>query len=130
MPLVVRITLAPVSRILRMRSRVMSASRLRMFSTKVGIPCAARVQLSAKPSTSWDSIADLPWHLRMLMAPTGYLVRPSARVLLTLITASTAILAKNFDSGPRILEDMEVVAAEMRLSYSMPPTGMVRCFLM
>mmetsp|Transcript_19377 Transcript_19377/g.73261 ORF Transcript_19377/g.73261 Transcript_19377/m.73261 type:complete len:259 (+) Transcript_19377:1371-2147(+) len=53
------------------RCRLKSSSAMRAFSTKVGIPCAARELLSAKPLTSSESSALFPWHFKTWIALTG-----------------------------------------------------------
>mmetsp|Transcript_9423 Transcript_9423/g.20862 ORF Transcript_9423/g.20862 Transcript_9423/m.20862 type:complete len:310 (-) Transcript_9423:411-1340(-) len=147
MPLVVRITLAPASRILWIFSLVMSISLCRISSTclvsvsttctpicslcfcrlksssatltpplrAVGMAGEAREQLRAKPSTSSESRALCPCDFSMWMLPMGHLDLPSLSSF-TVRAARTARSAKNLDSAPMILEDIEVVAALIRFS--------------
>mmetsp|Transcript_22602 Transcript_22602/g.35741 ORF Transcript_22602/g.35741 Transcript_22602/m.35741 type:complete len:280 (-) Transcript_22602:381-1220(-) len=150
MALVVRMTLAPASRIFWIFSLVMSSSRCRMsstsfmsstttwmpicilcfcrlkstmaifaFSTRRGIAWEARTALSANPSTRCDSRELCPWHLSTWIAPTGYRAtwRPfSVLSTRTEVTARTAMSAKKAESDPMILEDMEVLAAFIKIS--------------
>lgn len=147
MPLVVRITFAPDSRIFWIFSLVMSISlclisstclvsvsttctpicilcfcRLKSSSAIFTLPCSAvgiageaRAQLSAKPSTSSESIALLPWLFRMWMLPMGHLALPSFSSF-TVSAAFTASSEKNADSEPMIFEDILVFAALIRFS--------------
>mmetsp|Transcript_16439 Transcript_16439/g.52317 ORF Transcript_16439/g.52317 Transcript_16439/m.52317 type:complete len:250 (+) Transcript_16439:906-1655(+) len=100
---------------IRCRRRSKSRRAILASFTDVGIPWAARVQLSAKPFTSSLSRELRPCALRMLMAPTGNLARPPDSVR-TAVTASTTMLAKKSLSAPMILDDMLVLAALMRCS--------------
>ena len=93
--------------------------------TALGICCDARTPLRAKPSTSSDSSADLPWHLRMWTAVMGYLDLPSELVVFTEVTAFTARSPKKSDSGPRIFEAMEVFAALMSISLPSSVTDVI-----
>mmetsp|Transcript_36208 Transcript_36208/g.86271 ORF Transcript_36208/g.86271 Transcript_36208/m.86271 type:complete len:253 (-) Transcript_36208:69-827(-) len=121
-------------------------------STKVGMPCAALMALMAKPpSIRCDSVDDFPCAFSMCMADSGYLllcffadamaVGPSdmasyparsacVAFILTLLTASTAILAKNSDSFPMIFELMDVLAALIRCSSPRSATLTTISFLM
>mmetsp|Transcript_44606 Transcript_44606/g.137648 ORF Transcript_44606/g.137648 Transcript_44606/m.137648 type:complete len:262 (-) Transcript_44606:438-1223(-) len=80
------------------------------FSTEVGMPCAARHALSAKPLMSIDSLADLPCCFRMPTALRGYVTSPRSLIVLTDIMASTTILEKCSASALRIFDDMDVLA--------------------
>mmetsp|Transcript_19336 Transcript_19336/g.35914 ORF Transcript_19336/g.35914 Transcript_19336/m.35914 type:complete len:271 (-) Transcript_19336:471-1283(-) len=113
--------------------RFMSSMAILAFATVVGMPWAARVTLRANPFTMWDSREDFPWALRMWMAEMGYLkagLPLTVTGILTDLTASTAILEKKTDSGPRILEDIEVLAELIRFWSPRASTGTMRFFLM
>mmetsp|Transcript_36845 Transcript_36845/g.86038 ORF Transcript_36845/g.86038 Transcript_36845/m.86038 type:complete len:265 (-) Transcript_36845:61-855(-) len=103
----------------------------------VGIPCAARVALTANPFTMWDSIDDFPCALRTCTADRGYLYRvpplsaeAATSTIFTDLRASTARCAKKSDSGPRILEDIDVFAELRRFSSPNLSTFTTSSFLM
>mmetsp|Transcript_12966 Transcript_12966/g.15736 ORF Transcript_12966/g.15736 Transcript_12966/m.15736 type:complete len:240 (+) Transcript_12966:1749-2468(+) len=96
----------------------------------VGIPCAARVQFKAYPSTNSLSKLLFPCDFKILIALTGYRTSPLLLSVLTLVIAVTAISAKRSDSGPMIFEDIEVFAALIKSSLVIEVVGIVSSFLM
>mmetsp|Transcript_32780 Transcript_32780/g.52769 ORF Transcript_32780/g.52769 Transcript_32780/m.52769 type:complete len:243 (-) Transcript_32780:239-967(-) len=91
--------------------RSKSSSAILAFWIFAGICGETFTQFRENPFTNSLFRALFPWAFRMVIAPTGYLALPLKSSVLTLLTASTAILEKKSASLPIILEDILVFAA-------------------
>lgn len=97
------------------------------FTAICYVPCEAIVQFKAYPSTRTLSFALPPWALSTLIALIGYLASPLFPARLTAITALTTISLKKSDTWPINLEDIDVLATLMTLSFPSSSTLIVKC---